>query len=296
MPLPCTVPPRGEAHLRWEWRTRTATSWSPQDHVVAWDEIALTPSRTERKAPAVAPGGAVPLPDSVEPRLALWRAPTDNDGMKLAPHLWPMFGKSLGRWISQRIDTADPEELVRHSHRRTVRADGSVLHVHSVTVPRALEDLPRIGVRFDLPPGFDRIRWFGDGPHETYPDRRGSALTGVWESDPDELPYLVPQEHGLRMSCRWMEFFSSSDGGRGGIIRVTAVGSPLHMSALSHTPQDLYEAPEQGLLVQRDRLTVHVDVAHRGLGTASCGPDTLPRYTVGAGVHEFSYVISRRAG
>jgi len=36
---------------------------------------------------------------------------------------------------------------------------------------------------------------------------------------------------------------------------------------------------------------VHLDVAHRGLGTASCGPDVLPHYEVPAGTYEFSYLV-----
>ena len=287
--LPCEVPSKGEAFLRVVWRTREETPWSPAGHDVSWDEIALTPARAKRSAPQVSSVIVAPVRD-IEPRLTLWRPPTDNDGMKLAPHLWPMFGKSLGRWIDQKIDSADPEDLVRHSHKVTVRPDGSVLHSHIVVVPRALEDLPRIGVRFDLPVGHDRVRWYGEGPDECYPDRRGAALTGVWEGSPDQLPYLVPQEHGLRTNCRWMEF-PSSDGGD--TLRVTAIGSPLHMSALLHTPEDLYAAPEQGLVPRRDRLTVHIDVAHRGLGTASCGPDTLPAHRIAAGRYEFAYVISR---
>ena len=36
--------------------------------------------------------------------------------------------------------------------------------------------------------------------------------------------------------------------------------------------------------------------AHRGLGTASCGPDTLPQYRVGAGTYVLSYEVSLVAG
>ena len=288
--LPCEVPPKGEAHLRYRWFVKESTQWCDEGHEVAWDEIELAPARSSRRVPRVATAGSGAVCAEIEPRLTLWRPPTDNDGMKLAPHLWHMFGKSLGRWIEQGVDSRDPEGLVRHRHVRTVRADGSVLHTHVVDVPKALADLPRIGVRFDLPVGLTHVRWFGDGPHECYPDRNSSALTGIWEGEPDALTYLVPQEHGLRMSCRWMEFAGA--GGLPAAIRVTAVGQPLHMSALLHTPEDLYAAPEQGLVRDRDRLTVHVDVAHRGLGTASCGPDTLPEHRIAPGRYEFAYLIS----
>jgi len=293
LPLPCAVPASGEVHLIVRWRTRDATAWCDKGHLVAWDCLALTPGRSKRVAPAKVVNPSATAAE-LAPRLTLWRAPTDNDGMKLAPHLWPMFGKSLQRWLEQGVDSRNPEDLVKHRHEVERRDDGSVLHRHVVTVPKALADLPRIGVRFELPVGFERLRWFGDGPHECYPDRRSSSVTSVWEANPDELPYLVPQEHGLRTNCRWMEFSKGNGSSSGDVIRVTAVGQPLHMSALFHTPEDLYEAPEQGLLVRRDSLTVHIDVAHRGLGTASCGPDTLEQYRVASGRYEFAYVISSR--
>ena len=291
--LPCAVPPTGEVHLRVVWRMREPTDWSDQGHVVAWDEMNLAPDRMVRRIPPEASTESPGVADGLEPHLTLWRAPTDNDGMKLAPRMWPMFGKSLGRWLDQGIDSIDAAALVDHEHVRTVRTDGSVLHSHVVVVPDFLDDLPRVGVRFDLPVGLGYVRWFGDGPHECYPDRRSSALTGIWEGAPDELPYLVPQEHGLRTSCRWMEFRATD--GSSGVLRVTAVGAPLHMSALSHTPEDLFAATEQGLVVERDRLTLHVDVAHRGLGTASCGPDTLPRHRVAPGRYEFAYLVTYRS-
>jgi beta-galactosidase len=36
-------------------------------------------------------------------------------------------------------------------------------------------------------------------------------------------------------------------------------------------------------------LTVHIDVAHRGVGTASCGPDIDPRHSIAAGTYRFAY-------
>jgi len=36
---------------------------------------------------------------------------------------------------------------------------------------------------------------------------------------------------------------------------------------------------------------LNLDGVHRGLGTGSCGPDTLPRYRIRAGMHRFGYRI-----
>ena len=50
------------------------------------------------------------------------------------------------------------------------------------------------------------------------------------------------------------------------------------MSATNYRAEDLFVAANEADLWPRDELVVHLDVAHRGLGTASCGPDVLPQY------------------
>ena len=161
---------------------------------------------------------------------------------------------------------------------------------HVVDVPAELIDLPRVGVSFTLPDRFDRWRWFGRGPHENYPDRNRSALTAVWEGELDESPYLVPQEFGLRTDCRWVEFHDSTTGD---VVRVDSLdGGVLHASAVHHTPADLYEADTHTSLPRCDGVVVHLDAAHRGLGTASCGPDVLPEYRLAAGRYEFAYRVT----
>jgi beta-galactosidase len=48
--------------------------------------------------------------------------------------------------------------------------------------------------------------------------------------------------------------------------------------------------------VARPAAVVHLDAAHRGLGTASCGPDTLPEYLVGPGIYRWSWTLERIGG
>jgi len=73
-------------------------------------------------------------------------------------------------------------------------------------------------------------------------------------------------------------------------------GHPLHVSATHHTADDLYAADGQHVLRPRRELVVHLDAAHRGLGTASCGPDVLPQYRLAAGTYYFDYRVSRTLG
>jgi beta-galactosidase len=69
---------------------------------------------------------------------------------------------------------------------------------------------------------------------------------------------------------------------------------PMHVSATHHRASDLFDAATATDLVERDEVIVCLDAAHRGLGTASCGPDVLPGYRLPSGSYEFQYRLLRR--
>jgi beta-galactosidase len=96
--------------------------------------------------------------------------------------------------------------------------------------------------------------------------------------------YVRPQETGLHTDVRWLEL--RNDAGRG--LRIEAP-EPLAMSATHHRDVDLATATHDVELVPRATTVIHVDAAHRGLGTASCGPDTLPAYLVAPGTYRWTW-------
>jgi beta-galactosidase len=277
----------GDIRINVTWKTKRAEPWCDRGHVVAWDQLAVKSARAKR----IQTSQKTSEPLNIEPQVSLFRASIDNDGFKLLPNLAWVETTTLKRWQEQGID-GDVSQLVKHQTKRTVREDGSVRFDHSVLVPKTLDDLPRVGVSFPLPEGFTVVSWWGNGPHECYPDRESSAMLGIYSGEADELPYLVPQEYGLRTQCRWFEVRNPRTEE---VIRIEAESGPLHMSALPYTTQDLYQAVDQTELIKRPYLTMNIDVAHRGLGTASCGPDVLPEYRIQPGKFQFAYVISRES-
>jgi beta-galactosidase len=295
VPLPCPMPDRADAHLSVRWSQRSSTAWADAGHLVAWDEMELrAPKRITPVFPPSDPDAGLDV-RTIEPTLSIFRAPTDNDGYKLLPELTERFGiggHALRHWQDVGLDAAAAEQFVSHQHRSEPDDDGSVVHRHTVVVPSSLADLGRVGVTFELAAGYDAMRWFGRGPGENYPDRHRGSMLGVWESGIDEPPYLVPQEFGLRTDCRWFEFLNSTTGE---VVRLDVLAPiALHVSATRYRAADLYEAAHETDLRPRRRLIVHVDVAHRGVGTASCGPDVLPQYEIATGMHRFAYRLSSR--
>ncbi len=294
IPVPCKVPAEGEVHLTVRWFTRTDQPWAPKGHLVAWDQVRLSPARRRSAAPHRSGLHAEAihrvLAQPVTP--AVWRAATDNDGFKLLPDLRERIkvgGGALAQWLLAGLDRLPADQVV--GHRCASRnGDGWVEHRHTIEVPEALADLPRVGVSFALPARFSQMRWYGRGPHENYPDRNRGAVLGIWQQGLDRPPYLVPQEFGLRTDCRWFELI---DPDQGEVLRIDVLQpTALHCSATRHTAAALFDAATETDLVPGPYTVVHLDVAHRGLGTASCGPDVLPQYRIPAGTHRFAYRLT----
>ena len=245
-------------------------------------------------------------------RLNLWRAPTDNDGIKL----WTgQENKPLGRWLaagyhqlrhsleSLTVDKPNSSgvrvkavELLfgtaktpafRHTTTTRISGDGLMETTHLVErLRKDLPDLPRIGLEASLQPGFEDLAWFGRGPWECYPDRARAARLGVYRSTVAEqyVPYVMPQEHGHHTDTRWIELASANT-----TIRVGSA-SPFGFAARRHSDAALFAAKHTTDLADDARTWLYLDHAHRGLGTSSCGPDTLPNYLLTRSSYRFSFL------
>ncbi len=245
------------------------------------------------------------------PRLNLWRGATDNDGIKG----WTgQEDKSLGRWLAaglnrlqmtatQPLITSDGEEITVklshcwvnpdgkkiavHQQVYSIRPDGAIAVANQVTVEPDISDLPRIGVTMTLPAGFEELTWFGRGPHESYWDRQSGAPVGLYHSTVTEqyIPYIMPQEHGNHCAVK---FFQLSNGG----VNVNFSSQKEFEFSVSHlTAADLFRAYHSSELTLRPETMVNIDLHQRGVGSGSCGPDTLDSYKLSSNNYEFDYLI-----
>tara|TARA_Y100001936_G_C16065377_1_gene666877 strand:+ start:60 stop:554 length:495 start_codon:yes stop_codon:yes gene_type:complete len=158
-----------------------------------------------------------------------------------------------------------------------------------MNIPKEWNDLPRIGVRFEMPGSFNLLRWYGRGPQESYADRCLSQMVGIWDSDVESQyhRYVVPQEHGAHHETRWFTLQEDS-----GVQMRVASKNLFSFSARFHHDLDIASAKTIADLKRRDTVEVHVDTALRGLGTGACGPDVLEKYQVGSGEYIWDWEIS----
>jgi beta-galactosidase len=72
------------------------------------------------------------------------------------------------------------------------------------------------------------------------------------------------------------------------------LGRPtIGFSASHFTVDDLWRARHTSDLAPRAETILSLDDAQRGLGTASCGPDTAERYRLLEPSYRFAYVLRR---
>jgi beta-galactosidase/beta-glucuronidase len=225
------------------------------------------------------------------PRLNVWRAPTDND-VHIAKE-WQKVGFDRLQQRVSRVEMVRRERSVAQievqaslagyflrpvfdvTYLYTIYGSGDLVVTTRVAPLGSLPTLPRIGLQMRLPGSLDRFAWYGRGPHESYVDRKESAAVGVYVGTVHEqyVPYVLPQENGNKSDVRWAAITGMR---RTGLL---AIGMPLlNVSVHHYTPEDFTAARHTFELKRRDETIVHLDHAHCGLGSNSCGPGPLPQY------------------
>ncbi len=243
------------------------------------------------------------------PQLNLWRAPLDNDGIKG----WAgQTTKPLGRWLAAGLDnlvlthqplivTQKKKTFIFEQKSRAQCAAGIItldtryeltaeglLVAHQFSIPDSFPDLPRVGVRLRLAPAFEQFNWFGRGPHETYVDRKESGRVQIHSSTVTDqyVPYVLPQDHGNLTDVRWLELQSADS-------VFTVKPDTLIEASATHYPHEILTPAFHTYEVTPDSDSwLSLDVAQRGVGGASCGPDTLPQYRIYPGEYRLSYLLT----
>ncbi|MGW7354693.1 glycoside hydrolase family 2 TIM barrel-domain containing protein [Streptomyces sp. NPDC054784] len=272
--------------------------------------LTLGPASFDAVTGALTRLGAVPVEGL---RLDVWRAPTDNDeGAPWKPGsgpgtAWRRLGlhrmrhrvdavecDDAGLTVRTRVAPAASDLALRAVYRWTatdelLRLDVSVDPEGTWEVP-----LPRLGVRLALPGAYDRVRWFGGGPGEAYPDTRAASLVGRWEESVDGLqtPYVRPQENGARADVRWARLTDAAGGG----LRVAAGTAYFWLTARRWTSEHLDAAAHTTDLVPDDRVYVNLDHGQHGIGSASCGPGVLQRHKLMVSTARFGFTFAAVAG
>lgn len=311
-------------------RLRSATPWAPTGHEVANGQVVI-PARIRSGSAPRRQGSAKVEEDGVEVevndagelaairwrdreilaapiRPTIWRSRIDNDGVE--PGTLGIPGVHT-RWLAWHLRAplraAGPATRARRGGCEVTTTDSSIDGVRfrqqfTVTgrqvrlvcvadVPDGRGDLPRLGHRFAVPPGAEWISWRGRGPHESYADRLASAPLGDWTSTigAQYVPYMRPQDHGHHVDTSTFDVNSGDQP----LFSVRAdPGEHFSFAVRRHSDEDLEAASIPPELPRRTEAFVHIDHRLRGVGTGSCGPDTLSPYRIGPGTYRWGWTLT----
>ena len=276
--------------------------------VITTAETVYTVDRAHGTICSIVDRGTEMLATPILPNI--WRAPTDNDR------------KVKRDWVQDRLDTAISKcysceileqnaqfarvrvefsmsgksfvPILRGSVIYTFFAKGGVTFDYDVKVRKlnftefnTINALPRFGVEFQTPAGFERLKFFGRGPGAAYTDLRYSSRQGEFETSVSDHfeHYVRPQENMAHADTKWM--FVSNLEGHGLVALMTDKDFSFNCS--HYTPKQLTKTAHDFELVPLAQTVVNIDYRQTGIGSNSCGPVLLEKYGLVEKEFKFSF-------
>ena len=228
--------------------------------------------------------------DGNGPKPNFWRAVTDNDFGN------QMEEKSIGWKIASNNSTVNdiviselkngsvlmtvfyglPAVETTFTSNYTIHGDGVIQIKNTLNTTSYEGDIPRIGMRLQLPKTFDNLSYFGRGPWENYQDRKASAFIDVYKSKVTDqyVPYIRPQDNGYKTDTRWLAL---SDENVTGILFVSETEKGVGFSALHMMNEDFdttagidYKSSNNSKhtidITKKNLVQLNIDLGQRGVG------------------------------
>ena len=273
------------------------------------------------------------LKDGNGPKPNFWRAPTDNDfGSQMQARNIEWKKASLFMKVTNLTSTSNKDGSVSiHVTYNLPGVDTTFTSVYEVygngvvKIDNVLNetsyagDIPRVGMRMQLPKQYENMTFFGRGPFENYQDRKSAAFIDLYESKVKDqyVPYIRPQENGYKVDVRWSAFTDANDNGLlvvAGNQRQGLGISALHMpnedfdttDGIAYSGNDKLESEYKtdGIpqinaskhtidIKEQDLVQLNVDLGQRGLaGDDSWGSRPQSQYQLkGQSTNEYSFYL-----
>ncbi len=132
----------------------------------------------------------------------------------------------------------------------------------------------RFGLELALNKKYSNFSYVGYGPYESYVDKHVASEYGYYRStatDNYDMNYLMPQESGSHYACRYLSLE--------GAFTVEA-DAPFSFSLNPYSTSQLIEAKHSFELKEDNGVYLCLDLAMRGVGSASCGPELDSKYEI----------------
>ncbi len=230
----------------------------------------------------------------------VWRAPTDNDRKIKQKWLAARYdhtvtrvyktvcaGKPDGVEISVQssVSAMSIQKILEMDVKWTVGAKGELAAEFKVQKNKEFPQLPRFGVRLFLDKKYDRVKYCGIGPFESYADKHFAGRHGIFEANVKELheDYIRPQENGSHYDCDYVHVSSPES------CLAVAAKEAFSFQASVYSQEELTKKRHNYELEESDSTILCLDYKQNGIGSASCGPELSKKYRFDEEEFEFSF-------
>lgn len=233
----------------------------------------------------------------------IWRAPIDNDAP--VKNLWREWGvrdatpqaysvKEIPGGIQVKgamvCDYRAP--VLYYTWSILLTGENEVYIVAKYNLGKHIQHLPRVGVQFALKRKQRYYSYLGNGPCESYIDKKAASIKGVYRGTTDKLftNYLIPQECGGHDGTEWIELLDKDI-----LLRIESAAT-FQFSILPYSAKQMDIVSHCWELPEPKAEYVNLDAAMTGVGSASCGPPLAEEYWVNQREYNFTFRLNFMKG
>ena len=175
----------------------------------------------------------------------------------------------------------------------TIHGDGQVTVNMKVDPTKSgMGNFLRVGSVMTLPEGFEDVTWYGNGPVETFNDRKTNGRQGIWENTVNRFfyPYLHVDDSGNLTDVKWI----SVENPELKNALLVAATDTVEAQTLHYTPDEINAVNHVYELQPQDGKETYLNVNYgsNGTGGATCGPAPLMPYRLPSNrVYEWEFTM-----
>ena len=195
--------------------------------------------------------------------------------------------------VSEYVTVYGKEKPIFNANILYIIGANGILDIEVAVAPvedgEIIEDMARAGIIFEADKKFSAIEYFGRGEKENYNDFNAHAPVGLYKSTvaDEHEPYIRPQDNSNHSDVSYLKLMSD----KGEEILIYS-DKKFNFNVHNYTQETLRKADHREDLCDEKTTFVTLDGYTRGTGTGSCGPKTLPEYTIDTSKElTFNFVI-----
>ncbi len=249
-----------------------------------------------------------------------WRPPTDNDlgnGMDKWANIWQnatynyqaaLINKPVSsrNKVKYQVIYDTPTNDAKVSVWYSFHGSGQLtVDYEFQPMKEDLPNIPRLGMYLTLANDYSEVSWYGNGPGESYWDRKTGVKTGLYNGKIiDQFHrYPRPQETGNKTDVRWMELSSNS-------VRLKASSDkllnasvwPFTMDEIDFNRDDASKSASGLVPVTKkhgaeikigETIQWNIDFKQMGVGgDNSWGALVHDKYTISPSIYSYSFTLT----